>query len=191
MTSAINYASIDETFPVAGQDNDTQTFRDNFDTIKSSLQSAASEISDLQANAAKLNEDNDFENKIISRAVFQNNVDKKFDGGAITSTLTVDLENGPYQIYRIGSSINIDFLNFPTTSDPLVPGYGVGKVTLELYGDDTERVLSLITTGGTVLMKSPGFPTTLSVTSSTNPTFIEVWQHSTDYIFARYLGTFE
>ncbi len=49
MTSAINYAAINENFPVAGQDNDTQTFRDNFDSIKTALSTAKTEITDLQA----------------------------------------------------------------------------------------------------------------------------------------------
>ena len=37
MASTINYLGINENFPVAGQDNDTQVFRDNFDTIKQAL----------------------------------------------------------------------------------------------------------------------------------------------------------
>jgi hypothetical protein len=38
---------IDTTFPVPGQDNDTQGFRDNFGNIKNALAAAASELSDL------------------------------------------------------------------------------------------------------------------------------------------------
>ena len=30
MASTINTANIDETYPIAGQDNDSQGFRDNF-----------------------------------------------------------------------------------------------------------------------------------------------------------------
>jgi len=44
-----NYSTnIDTTFPVPGQDNDTQGFRDNFIAIKNSLETAAAEISDVQ-----------------------------------------------------------------------------------------------------------------------------------------------
>ena len=44
-----NYSTnIDTTFPVPGQDNDTQGFRDNFIAIKGGLETAASEITDLQ-----------------------------------------------------------------------------------------------------------------------------------------------
>jgi hypothetical protein len=51
MASTItNYSvNIDTTFPVPGQDNDTQGFRDNFIAIKNSLDNAAFEVTDLQA----------------------------------------------------------------------------------------------------------------------------------------------
>ena len=37
MASNINYVNVDETFPVAGQDNDSQGFRDNFSTIRNGI----------------------------------------------------------------------------------------------------------------------------------------------------------
>lgn len=60
MPSNINYASINENFPVPGQDNDTQVFRDNFDTIKNSLSTAKTEVGDVLDNGARIDQDNDF-----------------------------------------------------------------------------------------------------------------------------------
>jgi hypothetical protein len=142
VTSNINSAAINENFPVAGQDNDTQVFRDNFDTIKTSLLTANTEITALQAATEGLALDaydeveagvhgSDFNNRIIYSAVLQNSFERKFDGGNITAPLTIDYQNGNYQVYRIGANITVDFLNFPD-------GLGTsknGKVTLELYGD--------------------------------------------------------
>ena len=51
MTSQINPNPIDNEYPVAGQDNNTQGFRDNFTSIKTNLQYAADEITALQANS--------------------------------------------------------------------------------------------------------------------------------------------
>ena len=48
MTSAITTTNIDIYYPVPGADNDTQGFRNNFGEISLQLQTAASEISDLQ-----------------------------------------------------------------------------------------------------------------------------------------------
>ena len=192
MTSNINYLGINENFPVAGEDNDTQVFRDNFDTIKTSLNTAKTEITDLQTNVARTDVDNDFNRKLISGAVMLNNYDKKFDGGVITAPLTVDYENGNYQIFRFGVNTTIEFLNFP--DDESTPS-GLGKVTLELYGDGTARTLTFSTSGGTVIKKL-GFPAPFTVTSaeaaagSGNPVIIEVWKHKSDRIFLQYVGQF-
>lgn len=199
MTSAINYLSINENFPVAGQDNDTQVFRDNFDTIKTSLRVAKEEVTDLQDNAARLDNDNNFNLNIVQNALLQNNREQKFAGGAVTSSpTTIDFQNGSYQIYTIGASLSLDFLNFPgdpvyTTEDTPI---GMGKVTLELYSDGSSRTLGFTTSGGTVI-KSNGFPgyssggsPTLTLTSATDPVLIEVWRHSQEVIFMRYIGAF-
>ena len=53
MASNINEATIDGTYPVAGQDNDTQGFRDNFTIIKTALGVARTEIGTLQETAAQ------------------------------------------------------------------------------------------------------------------------------------------
>jgi hypothetical protein len=51
MASNINTTDINTSYPVAGQDNDTQGFRDNWANIVENLQVAAAEITNLQANA--------------------------------------------------------------------------------------------------------------------------------------------
>jgi len=48
MTSNINYAAIDATFPISGRNNSTQGFRDNFTEIQSCLRQAAEEITTIQ-----------------------------------------------------------------------------------------------------------------------------------------------
>ena len=62
MSSQININSINVAYPVAGQDNDSQGFRDNFRSIAVALSTASSEITSLQLTTAKLNSTNDFSN---------------------------------------------------------------------------------------------------------------------------------
>ena len=202
MSSNINYLSINENFPVAGVDNDTQTLRDNFDTIKTSLRRAQEEVTDLQNKVvlkeALLDEelDNDFNLNTIRNAVLDTVRYRKFDAGnpVTVSPTTIDFQNGHYQIYRIGSNISLDFLNFPgdpeLTAEP-VP-VGVGKVTLELYGgaESAEVTVSFSTSNGTVIKKDADFPEELTLDSSTDPVIIEVWRHSQEVIYMRYLGKF-
>lgn len=206
MTSAINYLSINENFPVAGEDNDTQVFRDNFDTIKTSLRDAGTEITDLQNYTAKLNADNDFALSKISNVIAENVREKTLDGrgeSALTAgPLTIDPKNGNYQIYEIGANIDIDFLNF--AGDPRnVPVEditdSVSKVTLELYSDltgvDEYTVTFSLSGTGAVQFKKNGWPDgtdtiTLTAASATDPIIIEMWRHDLNTIYMRYLGEF-
>jgi len=187
VTSNINYLGINENFPVPGQDNDTQVFRDNFDTIKNSLRIARDEMTDLQDNASRTDLDNDFNNKLIQRADFLNNTEKRFDGGVIDVPLTIDYENGNYQIYRFSSDTTLEFQNFP--DDDSIQR-SVGKVILELYSDGSARTLSFVTSGGAVIKKDKDFPVNLTLTSQTDPVFIEIWRHNTAVIYIRLLSDY-
>lgn len=191
--SNINFASINENFPVAGQDNDTQVFRDNFDTIKTNFRFAQEEISDLQNNTVRTDQENDLNNNIVSKAVMRNNRDALLDGGAIVVPISVDYANGNYQIFRFGADITLGFLQFPNNvSFPR----GVGKVTLELYSDGSSRTITLDPSNAVTYKKKSsdlGFTWTnnnFTVSSSSDPVIIEVWRHSNETIFVHYIGTF-
>jgi hypothetical protein len=189
--SNINYLSINENFPVPGRDNDTQVFRDNFDTIKQSLRIAGDEITDLQENVARTDLDNDFNLKVIQRAFLKNNRESKSDLGLVNQTTTIDFENGPYQILRMGAPISLTFLNFPGDTqligEPV--SLGVGKCLLEIYSNGV-NILTFNTQGGLTIKKDPNFPETVTVSSPVDPIFIEVWRHNQSTIFMRYLGQF-
>ena len=190
--SNINYVSINENFPVAGQDNDTQVFRDNFDTIKTSLRYAKEELEVFQnstTGAARLNQSNNFNQNIISNAVLQGNRDALFDGGNYAApTLDVTYTNGAYQIYKFGANVEINFLEFPENETPA----GVGKVTLELYSDGSSKTITFKSIGGLVYKKNAALISlgTLTLTSATNPVILEVWRYKSATIFLNYVGVF-
>ena len=191
MTSNINFAAINENFPVAGQDNDTQVFRDNFDTIKSNFRFAQEEISDLQDNVVRTDIDNNFNQKIIESAVFKGCRDQFFDAGSSfpSPTITVSFANGAFQKIQLATNSTLVFTDFPadTTGNPIQ----VGKVTIELYTTVSPVTVSLDLNGGVVYKKSGEFVgNTFQVTSPTNPTFLEIWRHSNEIIFVRNLGLF-
>jgi len=187
--SDIIFATINENFPIAGQDNDTQTFRDNFDSIKTALSTAKTEITDLQDNIVRTDVDNDLGGNLIQNATFLNNVEtvnpaQNFDVG--TTTYTLDYANGSYQIVTLASStFTFDFLGFPEA------GEKVGKITLEMYSDTSTTVtFSISGSGATAIKKNSSYPGTLTVASSTNPVIVEIWRHSEDNFYINYLGTF-
>ena len=192
MTSLINFAAINENFPVAGQDNDTQVFRDNFDTIKTNFSAAKTEITDLQDNVARTDEDNDFLYNVVGSLTLQDAYLRKKDYGAaiVAGTQDISFKQAMYHVVKFGANTSLSFSEFPTGAVD-VTGLGqIGKATLELYGDGSARTITFVTSGGTVLKKSPGFPGSVTVTSATDPVIIEVWQHSATVIFMNYLGLY-
>lgn len=206
--SEIDFNIINENFPVAGEDNDTQVFRDNFDSIKNNFRLAQEEITDVLDNAARKDESNNLANNTIEEAVFLNTKYAKFDAGNINSAsaaYNVDYENGSYQIVRIdarSTPLDVTFENFPQNNDNTTAPYGVGKLTLELWGDGSNITLNLLGGGNGTEFRKKGFPVAgtnnsvpVSLTvdnewSAGGPIIIEVWRHSGNFIFMHYLGTF-
>lgn len=193
MTSQINYAIIDETFPRAGQDNDTETFRRNYASIKDNFRFAKSEIEDLQNNTARTDRESDFNSNVIADAVFRECKDLFYNHQEIiASEYDIDFGLGSYQIVKFKNNTTIQFLGFPENSN------SVGKVILELYSDGSERIIRFSPEGSTVL-KTNGFstpkigetqPLTLPVNASNNPIFVEVWRRNNGIIFIKNLGQF-
>ena len=192
MTSLINFAAINENFPVAGQDNDTQVFRDNFDTIKTNFSAAKTEITDLQDNAARTDGDNDFLYNIVGSVTLQDAYLRKKDYGAaiVAGTQDISFKQAMYHVVKFGANTSLSFSEFPTAAVDITGLGQIGKATLELYGDGTTRTITFTTSGGTVIKKSPGFPGSVTVTSATDPVIIEVWQHSATVIWLNYLGLY-
>jgi hypothetical protein len=207
--SEIDFNIINENFPIAGEDNDTQVFRDNFDSIKNNFRLAQEELTDLLDNTARKDETNNFADNTLESAVFLNTKFAKFDAGNINTASAgydIDYENGSYQIVRVdarGTPLDVTFQNFPQNNDRTVAPYGVGKVTLELWGDGSAITVNFLGGGNGTEFRKKGFPvagTSNSVPvalgaanqwSSGGPIIIEIWRHSGNFIFMNYLGTFD
>jgi len=124
MTSAINFNSIDGNFPIAGQDNDSRGFRENFTFIKDSLAIASTEISDLQKHAVLKGPvsndgvDNDFGFSSISNVVIKNGYSHALIQASPTDNIVLDLSEGfSYRKYTVGSTVQnlpISYQNWPT-----------------------------------------------------------------------------
>jgi len=118
MTSSINPNNIDGTYPVAGQDNNSQGFRDNFTNTKTNFQYAADEIDDLQSKVvlkAALTGavlDNDMNGSLLSNAQIQDFSQTRVALGTLTGSVGVNYANGHYQTVTTGGSISLAFTNF-------------------------------------------------------------------------------
>lgn len=96
--SAINPNNINGEYPVAGQDNNTRGFRDNFTNIKINFQAAETEINSLLANAiSKSTAENNFDNSIISNARLQNVRFTENDQGNVANSAVINYATGSFQ----------------------------------------------------------------------------------------------
>jgi hypothetical protein len=115
MASNIVPGNIDATYPKAGQDNSSQGFRDNFNSIKNNFTEAKTEIEAMQTNKANLNSTNNFSGNIIQNAVLKDNGETIYAHGSVSSgSVTLNHENGHYQTLTITANTTFAFLNFPT-----------------------------------------------------------------------------
>lgn len=188
MASNINTTSIDADFPVAGQDNDSQGFRDNFSTIKQNFVATKSEVEDLQNNVARKDEDNNFLGNQVSNADFINNVETVFPGGTVTSGQNVSFENGHLQTFTIGASITLTLSDLPESGKH-------GKIRLMLLNDGTSRTVTWAISGGGTVKKDSAWPTedtTTVIASDTNYTVIDFFTiDGGTTVFAEYKGLYD
>jgi hypothetical protein len=204
MASQITFSSIDENYPVAGQDNDTQGFRDNFNVIKQGLLKASEEITELQQNTAgleltALSEGNgtNFNGTLLTGAVLKANTESLVSGGTVTgSSVELNIGNGNYQVYRASAgAVVFNITGFSAVDE------AANKIILELTGDDTARAVSFTSSDpGIISFKRSNFPEgTFTVSSSTNPVLIEIYTRKKNTepgllsrtVFINYIGLFE
>lgn len=151
MTSSINTDNIDPEFPVAGQDNNSQGFRDNFLYIKEGLESAAADITDLQGNTARLDEDNNFQGNLISNANLVNVYGLVYTAseGDPPGDADINLNNGPLQFLYVNSTeLTITFRGWPAINQ-------YASVRVHMIGDSTSTKSVVLETANAGLLKLP------------------------------------
>ena len=120
MTSAINPNNINGAYPVAGQDNNSQGFRDNFTNTKTNFEYAASEITDLQNKAVLKSSltgttlNNDMGGSLLSNAQLQDMSATVVALQSVTGSQVIDYAAGPYYTLTTTGSVTLSFSNFPT-----------------------------------------------------------------------------
>ena len=185
MPSNINTTNLDETYPVAGQDNNSQGFRDNFNTIKTNFATAKTEIEALQTNTAKLNAANNFANNTISGAKFINNNLTVYSAGVQTTAQNINLTNGNFQTILVGGNITLTFTSWPTVTS------GMSSIIVELTSDGTARTVVWSTENAGLIYKDSAFPTPFIVNAQEDPMYVEFWTYNQGAtVFGKFLGTF-
>ena len=155
MSSSINPNDIDGAYPVAGQDNDSQGFRDNFTNIKTNFQYAEDEINDLQTNvllkAALTGEvlDNDMNDALLYAAKIQDFSATRVAFGVVAASATVifNYAAGHYQTVTTSGTggITLAFSNWPAAGS-----FGLVRVQITISAvTDTVTLPAAVNLGTT------------------------------------------
>jgi hypothetical protein len=142
MTSQINPNNVDGTYPVAGQPNNTQGFRDNFTNIKTNFSYAETEITDLQSKAVLKSAlsgtilDNNMADNLIYAVKLQDVSYTYVQNTATSGSIAIDYSAGQYQYISTTGSVSLSFSNWPATSSE-------GVIQLALNVTSTAHTLTL------------------------------------------------
>lgn len=157
--STINTNGIDVNYPVPGVNNSSQGFRDNFASIKTNLNTAATEITDLQnkvvvkqaLNNSTLN--NDMANTLISNASTRSFRATTYNlGNALSGTVLVDVSLGDVQYGTVAGNTTLQFGSWGPTGTQ-------SNVQLSLNVSNADAVIS--------------FPSELAISENSGVTKLE------------------
>lgn len=173
MTSQINPNDIDGAYPVAGQDNNSQGFRDNFTNTKTNFQYAYNEITDLQNNVILKSAlsgtilDNDMGGSLLydyqSKQVTQTLVTQT----TTTGTVTLNWQSGSYQTLTPTGSVTLAFSNWPAASPAVA-----ASITLQITVTNTAYTLTLPASVSVGVANLQGYvASTGTITFSTTGTY--------------------
>jgi len=192
MTSQINYSAIITTFPVAGKDNDSQGFRDNFASTSAGLSVANTEITALQTNTVKVADlvtnaavVNDMLGSTISNGLYKQFNGVFYNAGTLNGTQSININNGPAQRITLSGNSILNFTNWP-----LAGQYGVIRVMI--IGDQQGSwTVNFTTENSGILKPASGFTIPLTVTSNNKYTIVEAFtfDHGTN-VFLTKIGDF-
>jgi hypothetical protein len=121
--STINTNGINVNYPVPGVNNNSQGFRDNFAAIRTNLNTAGTEITDLQNKVvvksalANSTVNNDMANTLISNALTRSFRASTYNlGNALSGVVSVNVSLGDVQYGTIAGNTTIQFTGWAPTS---------------------------------------------------------------------------
>jgi len=209
MASEIDNIGIDETYPIAGIDNDTQGFRDNFNIIKDNFSKAKTEITNLQDNTVKLTENNNMRGsyiidatlKAVNEVVVNKGLAQQEDSepAPAIDDLEINYSDGHYHIWNLAPEdrdITFTLTNFPAGRQSGDEGEDrFARIRVELTPLDAaqegEITVNFDTELSGNLLYSTNIPEVPIRLTTNDPHVYEFW--STDgglNVFVNYLGRY-
>jgi len=174
MTSQINPNNINGEYPVAGQDNNTQGFRDNFTNIKVNFQYAETEITNLQANTiSKVSTSvNEFNDSVIYGARLQNTGYIQLNRGNVAPTANINYAAGSFQTITANANTTVNFTGLPAAGNTAVITLAINAVAANTTANPFSVAIANVNTSSSgIIGYSSGnlnFPRTNSTVAGTH-----------------------
>lgn len=193
MASSIISTTIDETYPVAGQDNDSQGFRDNFSIIKDNFAFAKSEIEDLQNNTAKLNVDNVYDYNTQSQLNLKQYTVQQYTANSAIN-VDYDFNNGQFVKFTAQGDLTLNITDWPAGTqyaEIVFALYGNGSAahTVTLSSDWTSPGNSQLLTDGNAAFSGGASIAVSTVTTTAKLVKAFTYDEGAN-VFLQYLGQF-
>jgi hypothetical protein len=193
MTSQINYSAINQSYPVAGQDNNSQGFRDNFSAISAGLAQAAVEITTLQTNGIDVTQSsNNLQGTILTNGLFSQFNGVFYSVPHVTADgAIISLDNGPIQQFILTHNATLTFQDWPAAGL-------YGAIRVLLYGDQSSSYTATLSTvnSGSFRLESTwtggtSSAPTVAINNAGKYQVIEAWTiDGGAHVFLRSLGRY-
>jgi hypothetical protein len=207
MTSKIDYTAINQGFPVVGQDNDSQGFRDNFGAANANFKHAYDEITALQTNSVFVADPTKtvptpYQNN-LQQSILYNGSYLQFTGvynsvtTPATGTVQVDLNYGPVQKFTVAGNTTLNFIHWPTAATTFGFAGVYSTIRVMLIGDQQNAIsnsgnpytISINNSSGNVKFATGYTPVTVAANGKYE--IIEIFTvDSGSNIFVRNVGEF-
>ena len=165
-TSSSNIGTINADYPVAGQDNDSQGFRDNFTKVKTELTNAQADLTALDTNAVKNNDAiTNMQGNTINNVVITRGSQKFYSGGVLSSAgvRPVSYVIATYHSYTINSTgITLQLADWPTSGK-------YAEVLVELRGRSQADTVSFDTANSGSIKVATGFAHPATIDDNVHP----------------------
>ena len=143
--SNINPYNIDGTYPVAGQDNDSQGFRDNFTNIRNNFSYASTEIGELQSKAITTSAltgsslSNNMNYAVLQKPQLLSPSYTLVNLGSLSGAIPVDYAQGAAQKVTTSGAVTLSFTGWPTSGQ-------FASLKLWIYISSTTHTVTVPTT---------------------------------------------
>lgn len=111
--SNINVSTLDTTYPIAGRDNDSQGFRDNYAVIKQAFEVAKNEITELETTTLRFNSDNvlagsisggEYRNSLLNTVTERGLTSVQYSSELITSLISIKASDAQIREITLASA---------------------------------------------------------------------------------------